>query len=280
MLALMTLVMGMTLETHHFSRLRQKPRPLVLGLAMQWGLLPLLAWLLIVTLELPTTTAAALILISAAPGGATSNMFSFLADGDTALSVSLTAFVGLLAPLWMPVAIMIQLPWLGIDSGTLALPLGPTMAQLALICIVPVVTGMMIRRYHRAWVDQHQPRLKQLVGFLFMLLLLALVARNLQQLPSLLGRSALAMLLLCALALSAGYLLARLARCPAASCRSLAFEVGIQNGAIAILVAYSQLGSDELAMMALLYGIMMNLPALALLAWFRARTPAPLFSRQ
>lgn len=280
MLALMTLVMGMTLETHHFSRLRQKPRPLVLGLAMQWGLLPLLAWLLIVTLELPTTTAAALILISAAPGGATSNMFSFLADGDTALSVSLTAFVGLLAPLWMPVAIMIQLPWLGIDSGTLTLPLGPTMAQLALICIVPVVVGMMIRRYHRAWVDRHQPRLKQLVGFLFMLLLLALVARNLQQLPSLLGRSALAMLLLCALALSAGYLLARLARCPQASCRSLAFEVGIQNGAIAILVAYSQLGSDELAMMALLYGILMNLPALALLAWFRVRTPTPLFSRQ
>lgn len=280
MLALMTLVMGMTLETHHFSRLRQKPRPLVLGLAMQWGLLPLLAWLLIVTLELPATTAAALILISAAPGGATSNMFSFLADGDTALSVSLTAFVGLLAPLWMPVAIMIQLPWIGIDSGTLTLPLGPTMAQLALICIVPVVAGMMIRRYHRAWVDRHQPRLKQLVGFLFMLLLLALVARNLQQLPSLLGRSALAMLLLCALALSAGYLLARLARCPPASCRSLAFEVGIQNGAIAILVAYSQLGSDELAMMALLYGILMNLPALALLAWFRARTPSPLFSRQ
>ncbi len=280
MLALMTLVMGMTLETRHFSRLRQKPRPLVLGLAMQWGLLPLLAWLLIVTLELPTSTAAALILISAAPGGATSNMFSFLADGDTALSVSLTAFVGLLAPLWMPVAIMIQLPWLGIDSGTLALPLGPTMAQLALICIVPVVAGMMIRRYHRTWVDRHQPRLKQLVGFLFMLLLLALVARNLQQLPSLLGRSALAMLLLCALALSAGYLLAWLARCPAASCRSLAFEVGIQNGAIAILVAYTQLGSDELAMMALLYGILMNLPALLLLAWFRSRTPTPLFSRQ
>ncbi|GAA3712134.1 bile acid:sodium symporter family protein [Oceanisphaera sediminis] len=280
MLALMTLVMGMTLETHHFSRLRQKPRPLILGLAMQWGLLPLLAWLLIVALDLPTTTAAALILISAAPGGATSNMFSFLADGDTALSISLTACVGLLAPLWMPVAIMIQLPWLGIDNGTLALPLGPTMTQLALICIVPVVVGMMIRRYHRTWVDRHQPRLKQLVGFLFMLLLLALVARNLQQLPSLLGRSALAMLLLCALALSAGYLLARLARCPAASCRSLAFEVGIQNGAIAILVAYTQLGSDELAMMALLYGILMNLPALLLLAWFRSRTPAPLFSRQ
>lgn len=102
-----------------------------------------------------------------------------------------------------------------------------------------------------------------------MLVLLALVARNLKQLPSLFSTPALAMLLLCTLALACGYLVARLARCPEPSCRSLAFEVGIQNGATAILVAYTQLGSDALAMLALLYGILMNIPALALLAWFR-----------
>lgn len=271
MLALMTLVMGMTLEPRHFTRLLRMPTPLLLGLGMQWLLLPLLAWLLIWALALPPLLAAAVILVAAAPGGATSNLLSFLAEGDTALSVSLTAFVGLLAPFWMPLAVATQLHWLGQGGTELALPLGSTMAQLALICILPVLLGMGIRQRRRAWVERHQPRLKQGVSFLFMLVLLALVARNLKQLPSLFSTAALAMLLLCSLALACGYLVARLAQCPEASCRSLAFEVGIQNGATAILVAYTQLGSDALAMLALLYGILMNIPALALLAWFRRR---------
>ncbi|PSJ46559.1 Na(+)-dependent transporter [Zobellella endophytica] len=271
MLALMTLVMGMTLEVSHFSRLLGTPGPLLLGLGMQWLLLPLLAWLLIVMLELPTSIAAGVILVAAAPGGATSNLFSFLADGDTALSVSLTALVGLLTPVWMPLAVMTQLHWLGLDSHELSLPLGRTMVQLALIGILPVAIGMGIRQRYRRWVERHQSRLKQLVSLSFMLVLLALVARNLKHLPSLFGPPALAMLLLCTLALTCGYLAARLAKCPEASCRSLAFEVGIQNGATAMLVAYTQLGSEALAVMALLYGILMNIPALALLAWFRKK---------
>ncbi|WP_243453959.1 bile acid:sodium symporter family protein [Oceanisphaera pacifica] len=270
-LALMTLVMGMTLELSHFSRLRKQPRPLLMGLLMQWLLLPLLAWGLIIFLALPPSIAAALILISAAPGGATSNMFSFLANGDSALSVSLTALVGLLAPFWMPFAVMLQLSWLGVAADTFALPLAQTIAQLVLICIVPVVIGMLIRRHFHDWVIRYQPRFKQLSGLLFMLVLASLVTHNLPKLPSLFSHAAVAMLLLATLALACGYLGAKLVSCSASSCRSLAFEVGIQNGAVAILVAYTQLGSDELAMMALLYGIVMNLPALALLAYFKAK---------
>lgn len=268
-LALLTLVMGMTLEPVHFTRLRQRPVPLLVGLLMQWLLLPLLAWLLIMVLALPPLTAAALILISAAPGGATSNMFSFLADGDSALSVSLTAFVGLLAPFWMPFAVMMQLSWLGFEADTFALPLAQTMAQLVLICIVPVVAGMGLRWRFKAWAVRYQPRLKKLSGLLFMLVLASLITHNLPKLPSLISQAASAMLLFCSLALAVGYLVAKLAGCSAPSCRSLAFEVGIQNGAIAILVAYTQLRSDDLAMMALLYGILMNIPALALLAYFK-----------
>lgn len=274
MLALMTLIMGMTLEAGHFTHLLRRPRPLLLGLAQQWLLLPLLAWGLIFLLALPPLVAAALVLIAAAPGGATSNLFSFLANGDTALSVSLTALVGLLAPLWMPVTVMLQLGWLGQQDASLALPLGPAMAQLALICIVPVVLGMVARRCRPGWVERHQPRLKKTVSLTFLLLLIVLVARHREQLPSLLSLAALAMLLLCTSALAAGYGLARLARCAEPSCRSLAFETGIQNAAIAIVVAYTQLNSGELALMALLYGIVMNIPALLLLGWFRRRQTA------
>lgn len=270
-LALITLIMGMTLELSHFSRLRQQPIPLLMGVLMQWLLLPLIAWLLIIVMALPPIIAAALILITAAPGGATSNMFSFLADGDSALSVSLTAFIGLLAPFWMPFAVLTQLSWLGLEADTFALPLAKTMAQLVLICIVPVAAGMLIRWRWRDWAIRNQPRLKKMSGVLFILVLASLIAQNLAQLPSLFSHAAGAMLLLCSLALGCGYVGAKLARCSAASCRSLAFEVGIQNGAIAILVAYTQLGSDELAMMALLYGILMNLPALILLAYFKTK---------
>ncbi|MFH7564539.1 bile acid:sodium symporter family protein [Oceanimonas smirnovii] len=271
LLGLMTLIMGTTLEPGHFRRLLHWPRALFTGLVLQWLLLPLLAWLLIVLLALPPLLGAALILVASAPGGATSNMFSFLADGDTALSISLTAFVGLLAPLWMPVSVVLQLSWLGQQQAGLSLPLGPAMAQLALICIVPVVLGMLVRRRWCIWVQQYQPRLKKVVSLAFLLLLIVLVARHRDALPSLWSGAALAMMLLCALALGAGFWIARLTGCSEAACRSLAFETGIQNAAIAIMVAYTQLGSDELALMALLYGIVMNIPALLLLGWFRRR---------
>lgn len=271
LLGLMTLIMGTTLEPGHFRRLLHRPRALFTGLALQWLLLPLLSWLLIMLLALPPLLGAALILVASAPGGATSNMFSFLADGDTALSISLTAFVGLLAPLWMPISVVLQLGWLGQQQAGLALPLGPAMAQLALICIVPVVLGMLVRRRWCTWVEQYQPRLKKVVSLAFLLLLIVLVARHRDALPSLWSGAALAMVLLCALALGAGFWVARLAGCSEAACRSLAFETGIQNAAIAIVVAYTQLGSDELALMALLYGIVMNIPALLLLGWFRRR---------
>lgn len=271
MLALMTLIMGMTLELRHFSRLLCRPRSLLTGLALQWLLLPVLAWGLIWLLALPPLVASALVLIAAAPGGATSNMFSFMADGDTALSVSLTALVGLLAPLWMPLAVMLQLGWLGRQDAGLSLPLGPAMAQLALICIVPVATGMTVRRYWGDMVERYQPWLKKTVSLMFMLLLIVLVARHREQLPSLLSQAALVMVLFCALALVTGFWLARLSGCTQAACRSLAFETGIQNAAVAIVVAYTQLDSEALALMALLYGIVMNIPALLLLAWFRQR---------
>ncbi|WP_417604724.1 bile acid:sodium symporter family protein [Oceanimonas baumannii] len=272
MLALMTLIMGMTLELRHFSRLLCRPRSLLTGLALQWLLLPVLAWGLIWLLALSPLVASALVLIAAAPGGATSNMFSFMADGDTALSVSLTALVGLLAPLWMPLAVMLQLGWLGRQDTGLSLPLGPAMAQLALICIVPVAIGMTARRYWGDLVVRFQPWLKKTVSLMFMLLLIVLVARHREQLPSLLSLAALVMVLFCALALVTGFWLAQLSGCTQAACRSLAFETGIQNAAVAIVVAYTQLDSEALALMALLYGIVMNIPALLLLAWFRQRT--------
>lgn len=268
-LALIMLVMGTGLRWHSFMPLLHKPKAALAGVAAQLLLLPAIVWFLILVLRLPPVLAAGMVLLACAPGGATSNLFSHLSRGDVPLSIALTGIVSLLAPLWMPFVAQLQLGWLGYDVS-FRLSYGQTLLQLTLVTALPLALGMVLRQLNPAWVLAHEQRLKHLATGLLMLMIIVLIAVNHAVLPSLFSLSAVIVMLLATLALFAGYGLAKALRLSPAQARTLSFETGVQNAGMAMLVAFSVLNTPELGMIALLYGILMNIPAFMTL-WLFSR---------
>lgn len=267
-LALIMLVMGTGLSLQSFLPVLHKPKAVLIGIVAQLVLLPMIVWVLILALHLPPIIAAALVLIACAPGGATSNLFSKLADGDLPLSIALTAVISLLSPLWMPWAAQTQLGWLGYDVA-FKLSYAQVVLQLLLVTALPLVLGMGLRKLYPSWVQAYEQRLKQVSIGLLMLMILVLIVVNAHVLPSVFGLSALMVVLLATLALALGYGLARLVGLSQAQSRTLSFETGVQNAGMAIMIAFSFLQAPELGMVALLYGILMNIPAFIALWVFK-----------
>lgn len=267
-LALIMLVMGTGLSLQSFLPVLHKPKAVLLGIVAQLLLLPMIVWVLILALHLPPVIAAALVLIACAPGGATSNLFSKLADGDLPLSIALTAVISLFSPLWMPWAAQTQLGWLGYDIA-FKLSYAQVVLQLIVVTALPLILGMGLRKLYPNWVQANEQRLKQMSVGLLMLMILALIVVNAHVLPSVFGLSALMVLLLATLALVLGYALARLLGLSQAQSRTLSFETGVQNAGMAIMIAFSFLQAPELGMVALLYGILMNIPAFITLWVFK-----------
>ncbi len=270
-LALMMLVVGSGLEPGHFRPLWQRPKATLTGLAAQLFLLPALAWALIVLLQLGGSLAAALILIAAAPGGATSNLFSHLARGDVALSVALTGIMSLLAPFWMPWAVQLQLGWLG-SSALFRLSWLQSVLQLLLVTALPLLLGMLWRHLNRRWVLRNERKLKTFALVTLFLMIVTLVASNATALSAgITTQAVLLVILLACLALTSGYALARLCCLSQIQARTLSFETGVQNAGIAMLVAFTQLDLPAAGLVALLYGLLMNIPALLALWLFNAK---------
>lgn len=267
-LALIMLVMGTGLSLQSFLPVLHKPKAVLIGIVAQLILLPMIVWVLILALHLPPVIAAALVLIACAPGGATSNLFSKLADGDLPLSIALTAVISLLSPLWMPWAAQTQLGWLGYDVA-FKLSYAQVVLQLLLVTALPLVLGMGLRKLYPSWVQTNEQRLKQVSIGLLMLMILVLIVVNAHVLPSVFGLSALMVVLLATLALALGYGLAKLLGLSQAQSRTLSFETGVQNAGMAIMIAFSFLQAPELGMVALLYGILMNIPAFITLWAFK-----------
>ena len=272
-LALMMLVVGTGLRPASFKPLFLKPKATLIGLLAQLFLLPLIAWCLISLLGLPLPLAAGLLLLACAPGGATSNLFSHLARGDVPLSIALTACLSLLAPIWMPFAVKLQLSWLGY-AAEFRLSYGQSVMQLLVVTVVPLLLGMLLQHFFSRWVQTYEKRLKQAATVTLLLMIGILIAVNQDAISKQATlQAAVIVLLLASLALLAGYWLARACGLTLAQARTLSFETGVQNAAVAMLVAFTQLHQFELGMIALLYGLLMNIPAFTTLWWF-ARTPS------
>ena len=266
-LAAIMLGMGLSLTSRDFQRITQRPRAMLAGLAGQLVLLPLLALLIIACLPLQPMAATGLFLVALCPGGATSNLFSYLARGDVALSVSLTALSSLLSPLLLPAMLLAYLTLTGHNSTAFQLSLMATMKQLALVTLLPIGLGMLLRRLAPDWAQRSQPIIKQLAITAMIAIVITLMATHLQVLPDLLSVNGAAVLLLSGCALLLAYQLAGLCPVSAQQRRTIALEVGVQNAGTAMMVALAILQQPALALMPLLYGLLMNLPAFAFVAW-------------
>ncbi len=225
------LSMGLTLGWNEFREVSRQPQVLVAGVAAQFLLMPLWAWLLSKGLALPEAMAIGLILVGASPGGTASNLVTFLAGGNTALSVTLTAFSTLLSPILTPLLIQLYL------SQSIELDTADMILTLFKIILVPVFLGIILARLFRLDASK-SARIATPAAMAAIALIIGIIAGLNAGNPALLVLGlAVAVILHNLLGLASGYLLGRVMGCDAATCRTLSIEIGMQNSGLAVVLA-------------------------------------------
>jgi BASS family bile acid:Na+ symporter len=248
---------GISLKIADFRNVMTVPTGLAVGLLGQMLLLPLTAFGLAVVMQLPPEIAVGLIIIALAPGGATSNMFTYLFRGDVSLSISLTAVVSLVTPFTIPVIAALAMDHFLGSNTAFSLPVGKTIVQLLLITVIPVALGMFtLARWPRA-AARIEKVLKVFSVFFLALIILLIVLKNREDMASFFAQAGLATLLLNVVVLALGYQLARWSRLNRAQSITIGFEVGIQNGTLALVVAGTLIGNAVMMIPAVTYSLIM-----------------------
>ena len=265
-LALLMFDLGLTLKSDDFVLLLKHPRPVLTGLFGQIVALPAIAVAVACAFGLHGVFFIGLVLIACCPGGSSSNVFSMLAKGDVALSVSLTALSSIITLFTLPLVMQAAVGMAGMSGGTaIQLPVGNLLVQNLLLMFLPILLGVLVRRCRRSlaarlerWLSKMAfPALMLLAG-LFFLQHRAVICDNI-------GRLGACVTLLILLATGFASLTARLTGLETRARRTVVIEVGMQNAAQAIAVASSPFifNNGEIAVPAIIYALMMNVVLLA-----------------
>ena len=262
-LPILTLLMfdlGLALRFEDFGSVFRHPRPIVVALVGQLVFLPAIALGLAYLLKLPPVFFLGLVLIACCPGGSSSNVFSKLAGGDVALSVTLTAISSSITLFTIPVIMGLATRLVG-ESVGITLPVGNLIRQNLLLMLLPVLLGIGL---HYAWPKGAEKLDKVLTRMAFPLLLVLITVFYIQHRHTILdniGILGLCVTALILLAIGLSSLLSRLVRNNARQRRTVVIEVGMQNAAQAISIASSPFifANEEMAIPAILYSLMMNI---------------------
>ena len=267
LIQLIMLGMGATLSLGDFARALRMPQAVLIGMALQFSVMPLLGWAIAVSFGFPDEIAAGVILIGSCSGGVASNVMAFLAKGNVALSVTMTACSTLMAPLMTPLAMRL-LAGRFIEIEFLAM-----MRAIVELVILPVGAGLLLNRAlakRRSVLDRILPGVA-MAAICFILAIIAAGSRD-ELLRS--GALLLVAALLHNLAGYAfGYAAAGLCRLRETDRRTVAFEVGMQNGGMAVGLAATVLKSPAAALAPGIFGTFMNVTGSALASWWRDRPP-------
>ena len=266
--------MGLGLVPEDFRRIARDPRAVSLGTLCQMVALPLIALLIVRLVPMPPLIAVGLIVVSICPGGPSSNLVTYLARGDVALSVTLTALSSLISVVTLPVlASLAMRQFLGADSS-ISLPIGSTMLRVGLITLVPTALGMAVRQLRPRTAQALEKQLGRLAVALLALITLAVLYREGAKVPGFLPKAGLGVFLLNGLGTLAGCLSGWLLGLPQGQRTCLAVEVGMQNGSLALAITAGLMDSPEMAVPAALYSLWMYVVGLALILVGRRRAVA------
>ena len=272
LLAVTMLGMGMTLSIPDFTMIARHPKPVVVGVLAQYCIMPLVGWSVAHMIPLPDALKVGIILIGCVPGGTTSNVCTFLAKGNTALSVSMTAFSTMLAPVVTPALTL----WL---AGTyMAVPAGPMALSIVQIVLLPVGFGLACNVFLHRLVARIQPAMPWVSVLGICYVVLAVVSKSATTILS----AGLLVLLVVACHNVLGYLLGygagRILGRDARVCRTISIEVGMQNSGLAATLAGTYF-SPEAALPGAVFSTWHNLSGAVLAAVYRRRdaavAPAP-----
>ena len=274
--------MGATLTVERFRDVVARPRAVLIGLASQFGWMPLLAYLLAVTLELPPAAALGLIIMGTCPGGTTSNMFAYYARADVALSVSMTAASKLVSVLMMPLCLLLYArPFTQAQAfadAPVLIPYGDVIKTLVVL-LLPVALGLWLRKRYGERFALRAEKAGSLAGVLMLVLLVSIsLVRNADLFRTITPAMYAAAILLGVLGMVLGDLAARAAGLPRAQRQAVSFETGIQNSPLAFaIIATSFHGpvQTELLKLPMLYALFVLIEASLVTLFYRSRFSAP-----
>lgn len=264
LLGLVMFGMGVTLTPERFAAVLRRPGLVALGLALQFGIMPLAAWTLGLLMGLPPALLAGLVLVGTSPGGTASNVVCYLARGDVALSITLTTASTLAAVILTP-----ALTWLYLGERV-PVPALDMLISIAQVVLAPVILGMLVNRWlggRLATIASVFPAIS--VGAI-VLIIAIIVALNVGHLVRLGPLVVIAVILHNGLGLVGGYWLARLITRDRIIARTLAIEVGMQNSGLAVALAV-KFFSPAAALPGALFSVWHNLSGATLAAWWSRR---------
>jgi BASS family bile acid:Na+ symporter len=268
-LALVMFGLGLTLTVDDFARVLRYPKAAVVALLCQMVLLPAICLGLIYLFRLEGALAVGMMLLVAAPGGPSANLFSHIAGGNVALNITLTAINSVLAVFTLPLVVTLAYTLFMPEDASIGLR-PDKFVQVFAIVLVPAAIGMWVHRRFTGWADRMRKNVKIVSAVVLLLVVVAAVGREFDTLTENIGKLATISLVLSTLSFVIGYTVPRLFQVEADQAIASAMEIGIHNGALAIAVASTVLHNDAMAVPPAVYGVLMNIPAV-IVAYLLAR---------
>jgi bile acid:Na+ symporter, BASS family len=264
LLALIMFSMGLTLCLDDFKRALAMPKLILSGLVLQYSVMPLSALIISRLLQLDPALTIGMILVGSCPGGTASNVITYLARGNVALSISLTSLSTLLAIVLTPVITLL------IADTAIDVPAGKMLTSILYMVILPVTTGLVLNHYFSKQVARISPALPLLAVVSIVLIIAIITALNVDQPVPLGATILLAVILHNAAGLFLGYSASRLLGYSPVECRTLAIEVGMQNSGLAVALAFKHF-SAAAALPGAIFSIWHNISG-SVLAYFWSKS--------
>ncbi len=259
--------MGMELVPADFRRVVELPRAALVGLAGQMLLLPTVGLAFAHWPGFPPEIAVGVVIITACPGGATSNVFSYLARANVALSLTLTSLSSVLCfatiPLWINLGVGLFGGGMEAGASPLQLPIGRTAAQLFFVTLLPVSIGMAVRARWPEASERWRVPLRRGMALLMVVSVLIILASEWEGVVQNLESSAVAALVLVSAMLALAWAIARASRLGDRDAFTISIEVGLQNGALATAIVVSLLRRPELIVFPGAYAVLSFFPVTA-----------------
>ena len=235
-LAIIMLGLGLGLSIKDFTRIIRAPNDFIVGFLSQLILLPIVALIIALTLDLPSAIAIGLIIIAAAPGGVTSNVLTKFANGDVALSISLTAVTSLICIFSIPIIIINSADILGVTIAQEISVIGIALKMVSVVTI-PVIIGMIIRGFAENFILSKINLINKFTGWLFVIVFIAIWIEEKDNIFTYLAQAGLAVLILNIVMMVLAYFIAKKFVSGVAQQKCIALECGLQNGTLAVFVA-------------------------------------------
>ena len=242
-LALIMLALGLGLTGQDFLRVAKQPKDFLVGLICQLILLPIIAFLLLKIFNLPLEIALGVMIIAAAPGGVTSNVLTKFANGDVALSISLTAIISLISIISVPFIVFRSAELLGVGEISREISMIGISMKMFLVVTLPVLIGMLIRKFATNFVMSKSQLIERISVLLFVIVFAAIWVEEWENIMGYIKQAGLITLVLNIVMMFIGYYVAKFLASGVSQRKSISLECGLQNGTLAVFVA-SQLFTE------------------------------------